>query len=54
MHKVHIRYLASDIHVDVLAWLGSQQREASSASEFHMVELDKERYMLCVLGATQC
>ena len=42
MHEVHTRYLASDIHADVLAWLGVQQR-SYSASEFHTVELDKEK-----------
>ena len=41
MHKVHKRYLASDIHTDALAWLGVQQRSCI-ASEFHAVELDKE------------
>ena len=25
MHKVHTRYLASEIHTDILAWLGLQQ-----------------------------
>ena len=50
MHEVCMRYLASDIHADVLAWLGLQQR-SGSASEFHAVELDTERYTLCVLGA---
>ena len=27
MHKVHTRYPASDIHVDILVRLGCQQRE---------------------------
>ena len=42
MHNVHARYLASNIHADVLARLGVQQR-SYSASEFHAVELDKEK-----------
>ena len=37
MHEVHMRYLANDIHADVLAWLRVQQR-ACSASEFYKVE----------------
>ena len=57
MHEVHMRYLASDVHADVFAWLGLQQ-QSSSASEFHAVELDKETgYMLGILGiknATHC
>ena len=41
-HKVCMRYLASDIHADILAWLGVQQR-SYSASEIYAVELDKEK-----------
>ena len=53
MHEVCTRYLASDVQADVLAWLGIQQRNYS-ASEFHIVELVRKQYTLCVLGATQC
>ena len=42
IYEVPMRYLASDIHADILAWLGLQQR-SGSASEFHTVELDKEK-----------
>ena len=41
-HKVWTRYMASNIHADILAWLGFQQR-SYSASEFPWVELDKEK-----------
>ena len=37
-----MRYLAIDVHADILVWLGVQQR-SYSASEFHTVELDKEK-----------
>ena len=42
MYKVCTRYLVSDVHADVLAYLGVQQR-SYSASEFHAVELNKEK-----------
>ena len=38
MHEVRTRYLASDVHADILAYLGNQQRNWS-ASEFYAVEL---------------
>ena len=47
LHEVHTRYLAIDLHADILAWLGIQQR-SYSASEFHTVELDKEKvHIMC-------
>ena len=48
-----MRYLASDVHADILAWLEIQQR-CYSASVFQAVELVRKWYMLCVLGASQC
>ena len=56
MHEFHMRFLESDIPADVLAWLGLQLRSCS-ASEFHAVELDKEKVHTMYIGiqyATQC
>ena len=38
MHELHMRYLANDVQVDILALLRCQQRSCS-ASEFYKVEL---------------
>ena len=47
MHKVRTKYLASDVQADILIQLGCQQR-SYSASEFHPVEMDKEKvYVIC-------
>ena len=58
MNKLCMRYLASDVYADVIAWLEVQKR-IYSASEFHAVELDKEKvHAMCtrrhLLQNTEC
>ena len=53
VHKLHTRYLASDIQANILVWLGLQQRSCS-ASEFHAVELDREKvHTMCTRLTTR-